>query len=186
MWCKKLYFISDLLKEFMRSLTSFKLVAIAVVMVNVLLVPSSFAATATGVLAVTATVMSTCTVASTPVAFGNYTSTQIDTTGSITVTCTLDVSSYNVALGTGTGATATTATRTLTSAASNTLNYELYRDTGRTLNWGNVSALDTVASTSSTSGIGATKTFTAYARLPAGQTSAAAVYADTVSITVNF
>ena len=148
--------------------------------------PASYAATATGALLVSATVLSTCTVASTPVTFGNYVTAQIDTTGSITVTCTLDVTSYNVGLGTGTGSGATTSTRLLTSATSNTLNYELFRDSGRTLNWGNIPASDTLASTSNTSGSGAIKTFTVYARLPGSQTSAANVYTDTVAIAVNF
>lgn len=170
----------------MRFLPFPKLAAIALALAGSAIAPVSHAATATGSLLVSATVLSTCTVSATPVAFGNYTTAQVDATGTITVTCTLDVSTYNIALGTGTGSGATTAARKLTSAATNTLNYALYRDSGHTLNWGVVPGTDTVASTANTGGSGAVKTFTAYGRLPANQTSAADNYFDTVVITVNF
>lgn len=170
----------------MRFLPSPKLAAVALATASSAFVPASHAATATGSLLVSATVLSTCTVSATAVAFGNYSTVQIDTTGTITVTCTLDVSTYNIALGTGTGSGATTAARKLTSVATNTLNYSLSRDSGHTLNWGVVPGTDTVASTANTGGSGAVKTFTAYGRLAANQTSAADAYLDTVVITVNF
>ena len=170
----------------MHCIPSTKLVAAALVITNLVAIPSALAATATGSLNVSATVLSTCVVSATPVVFGNYTTSQVDTTGTITVTCTLDVSTYNVALGAGTGTGATTSDRKLTSAATNTLNYALFRDTGRTMNWGEAPGVDTVASTANTSGSGAVKTFTAYGRLAANQTSAADNYQDNVVITVNF
>lgn len=161
-------------------------VVTAVILAQAVFLPVSLAATSTGLLLVTATVLSTCSVATTPVAFGNYTTVQVDTTGSITVTCTLDVGSYNVALGTGVGSGSTTSTRMLTSPGGSNLHYAMYADSGRTANWGNVPGTDTLASTANTSGTGAIKTFTAYARLPAGQTSGTAVYTDNVVVTVNF
>ena len=170
----------------MRFTKSFKLAVVAMVAANVVTVPSSFAATATGNLGVTATVLSTCSVSSTPVAFGAYTFSAVDSTGSITVTCTADVLTYNVALDAGAGSGSTTATRKLTSVGLNTLNYSLFGNVGRTQNWGNSQGVDTLASTANTSGSGTIKTFTVYGQLPANQTSPAASYSDSVGIVVNY
>ncbi len=159
---------------------------VAAILAQVMTLPAGYAATATSSLLVSATVLSTCTVVTTPIVFGNYTTIQIDTTGSVTVTCTLDVASYNIGLGTGVGASSTTATRKMTAPGGGTLNYAMFSDASRTVNWGEIPGTDTIASTANTSGVGAVKTFTAYARVPAGQTSAAAVYTDAVLVTVNF
>jgi spore coat protein U-like protein len=156
------------------------------VLAQIAAVPASIAGTASGSLLVSATVLSTCAVATTPVSFGNYTAVQLDTTGSITVTCTADVLSYNIGIGAGSGISSTTSNRKMTSVSTSTLNYEIFGDSGRTVNWGNIPGIDTLASTANTAGTGAVKTFTAYARLPAGQISSASTYTDALLVTVNF
>jgi spore coat protein U-like protein len=146
---------------------------------------TALAATAVTGLAVSATVLATCVAAATPVVFGNYTLTALDTTGLITVTCTPDVLAYTVAIDGGTGSGATTSARKL-SFGLNTLNYALYLDGSRTQNWGNTQNTDTLAASAATTTVGAVKTFTVYGRLPANQTSAAGVYSDTVQVTVTY
>lgn len=171
----------------MRFITSTKLASVALAAAGLASVPASFAAQATGSLSVTALVLSTCVVVSTPVVFGNYTLGLLDNTGIITVTCTPDVTNYNVALGTGAGASATTSARKLTQiAGTDTLNYALYRDSGRSQNWGEVPNVDTVASADATTTLLGVKTFTVYGRLMANQAGAVGAYLDTVQITVNY
>lgn len=172
----------------MRHSTPIKLASIAFAVAGLGCAPASMAATATGSLSVTALVLSTCTVVSTPVIFGSYTLAALDTSGLITVTCTPDVLSYNVALGAGTGAGATTASRKLTATLNptDTLNYTLYRDSGRTLNWGEQQNVDTLASGGATTDLGAIKTFAVFGRLSANQAGAIGTYTDTVQITVNY
>ncbi len=173
----------------MRYSTSMKLASIALSVAALGSSPASVAATATGALPVTALVLSTCVVAATPVVFGNYSMAARDATGIITVTCTPDILSYNVGLGTGVGSGATTTARNLTAVLPLTgdpLNYALYRDSNRTQNWGDEAGVDTVASAAATTDLGAIKTFTVYGRLAADQVGAVGAYADLVEITVNY
>ncbi len=147
--------------------------------------PVSSAATATTLLAVSAVVLQTCVAAATPIVFGDYTLTALDNTGVITVTCTPDVLTYNVALGAGNGTGATTTNRKLT-FLTNTLNYSLFRDSARTQNWGSNPGVDTVASSAATTDLGIVKTFTVYGRLPGSQSGGIGTYADLVQVTVNY
>lgn len=166
--------------------STFKIAAITLSLIGLTPVTTSVqAATATTTLGVSATVVSTCTAASTPVAFGNYSLAAKDGTGAITVTCTSDVLAYNVALGAGSGTGATITSRKLTLDASNSLDYGLYSDSNRTLNWGDTTLAGAVLSTFGT-GAGTTKTFTVYGQIPANQAVSAGTYTDTVAVTVNY
>lgn len=142
-----------------------------------------FAATTTGNLLVNATVNAACIFGNiTSVNFGNYTGVQNDATGTIEVNCT-NGTAYTVSLGPGTGPSATTTNRLMTGVPSaTTLAYALYRDPGRTQNWGNVIGTDTVAGT----GSGAVQTLTAYGRIVAGLTPLSGSYNDTVLITITY
>ncbi|MBS0288662.1 MAG: spore coat U domain-containing protein [Proteobacteria bacterium] len=146
---------------------------------------SLYAATSTTSLAVSATVVSDCAVIANPLGFGNYGLTSpsnLDSTSTINVTCTLSVP-FNIGLDAGAGAGATVTNRKLTKvSASQTLNYALYQDSGRTTNWGNTPGTDTVAST----GTGLLQAFTVYGRIPMNQTSPSGVYNDTVTVTVTY
>ncbi len=142
----------------------------------------ALAQTATGSFNVTATVGSTCSVSASNVAFGNYTASQLDASGAVSVTCT-NGTAYAVGLNAGTGTAATVATRRMTGPSSQTLIYSLYQDALRTLLWGNTVGIDTVAGT----GNGATQTLTVYGRVPAAQlTVGAGSYTDTITVTVSY
>jgi len=144
------------------------------------------AATATGSMAVSATVASTCVVGASTLAFGILTSAAIqagnvDATGTVTVNCTTG-SAYTVALGAGAGSGATAASRKMTSGTT-LLNYSIYTTTGRTTVWGDgTDASVTVAGT----GTGTDQTINAFGRILSGQTVPASVYTDTVSVTVTY
>ena len=82
----------------------------------------------------------------------------------------------------------------LSSSTSDTLSYELYRDSGRTLTWGNTQDTNTVAADdgADTTGNGITtgataQSVTVYGRIAAGQDkSAASDYTDTQTITIYY
>ena len=144
------------------------------------------AATVTGSLPVTATVISNCAIGTiATVAFGNYdptSATANNNQGSINVICT-NGTTYNIGLNPGTFAGATVTTRRMTGTPPGTpLSYSLFRDAGRTLNWGQTIGTDTLALT----GTGATQTSTVYGQIPALQVVTNGSYNDTVTITVTF
>ncbi len=104
----------------------------------------------------------------------------VDTTATFDVQCT-NTTAYNLQLDAGTTAGGTIATRKMVNGGA-TVDYMMYRDAGRTLNWGETNGTDTVAGT----GNGAVQTITIYGRVPAQATPAAATYTDTVTVTVEF
>jgi spore coat protein U-like protein len=141
------------------------------------------AATSSTTFQVTATVLSSCSVSATNLAFGTYdplAAAPTDGNSTVTVQCTLQAP-FNIGLNAGVGSGATVATRVMTSGA-NTLNYSLYQNAARTTVWGNTPATDTVADT----GTGIAVPFTVYGRIPNGQNAAPGSYADTITVTVNF
>ena len=93
------------------------------------------AATATTTIAVTATVLSYCTVSAVGLAFGNYQSVVVNATTTVTATCT-NGTPYNVGLDAGGGTGATVTARKMT-YSGNTLTYSLYQDSGHATVWGN-------------------------------------------------
>ena len=142
---------------------------------------SSFAATDSTTFAVTATVLSTCAVAASPLAFGNYSMAQLDSSAPLLVTCT-NGTTYTVGLSAGVGAGASVASRKLTGPASQALTYALYGDVGRTTLWGQTIGVDTIAGT----GNGAAQTLTVYGRVPASQGPGAGAYTDTITVTLTY
>jgi spore coat protein U-like protein len=143
--------------------------------------PVLAASTATGSLINTATVLASCTVVGSTIAFGNYTSTQVDQTGNLAVLCT-NGTSYTIGLDAGAGTGATTSVRKLSGSLGGTLNYALYRDSGRTNNWGSTIGTDTQAGT----GNGLLQNLTVYGRIASAQTPLAGVYTDTVTVTLTY
>jgi len=139
------------------------------------------AATVTTTFNVTATVVATCTVSATNMAFGNYQFTaSSDATSTINVNCT-PTTQYKVGLSSGANSANVTA-RLMSAGGSNTLAYFLYRDNGRTQNWGNTPGTDTVDQT----GTGAAQNITVYGRINSGAISVPGNYSDTVTVTVTF
>ncbi|OWJ67324.1 hypothetical protein BWR60_10040 [Inquilinus limosus] len=142
------------------------------------------AATATTSFLVTATVLKFCTVVATPMAFGNYTSsTDAISTSTITVTCT-NGTGYDIGLDAGGAAGATVTTRQMsgTTVTAARLNYFLYSDSSRTVNWGNTVGTDTVHLTAGVAPI----VSTVYGRVPSGQFVSPDAYLDTINVTVTY
>ncbi|MFS2117420.1 spore coat U domain-containing protein, partial [Herbaspirillum frisingense] len=110
--------------------------------------PASFAATASGTLTISASVVAACTVVGSAIAFGAYTQSVVNQSGTITVLCT-NGTAYNVGLDAGTGTGATVSNRKMSAAGGGTLNYALYRDAARTNNWGSTIGTDTATGTGS-------------------------------------
>ena len=140
----------------------------------------------------------TCSVVGLPLAFGAYGSpggAQVDSTATLTVTCTPDAillscrTDYTVRLSTGTSGSYSP--RQLASGA-NRLNYNLYTSAARTTVWGNgTGGTGTVAGTISTSILGliclaGNNNHTVYGRIPASQNVAAGLYSDTITVTVTY
>jgi spore coat protein U-like protein len=123
-----------------------------------------------------------CTVAATDINFGTIAAltANVDATGTVTVQCT-QTTSYNVGLNAGTGSGATVTTRKMT-AGANTVDYSLYRNSGRTQVWGTTIGTNTVAGT----GSGANQNLTAYGRIPVQTTPPPATYNDTITVTVTY
>lgn len=130
---------------------------------------------------ITATVQARCAVTATDLAFGNYSGALLNGTSTITATCT-KTTAYNVGLNAGTGTGATVTNRKMTGPSSATLNYSLFRNTTRTLNWGNTVGTDTVAGT----GSGAAQTLTVYGSVPAAQYVRPGSYSDTITVTLTY
>ena len=161
------------------------------------------AGSATGNIAVSASVAQACTITANPVAFGAYdpivtnASTPLEATGTLAITCTKGATSVWVSLGNGSyysggrrmqGATTT----------SDYLNYELYLPTAATpaatcgtphssgTAWYATNGTNTL-NPASTAWDGTSKSFNVCGTVAAGQSSVSAQnYADTVVATVNF
>ncbi len=137
--------------------------------------------TVAATLTVNATVQATCQVSATAMAFGTYTAAAATSTSVLSFTCT-NSTSYNVGLSAGIAAGATVTNRSMTGPASALLRYKLFRDSGRTANWGNTVGTDTVAGT----GNGASQSLTVYGQIPAAQFVQPGSYADTITATVTY
>jgi spore coat protein U-like protein len=138
------------------------------------------AAATTGVAGVSAIVGPSCTISTTPVAFGPYTGTQIDSAGSVTAYC-VNGTNWTIALGAGTGPGATPYNRSMTAGPYH-LGYALFSDAARTKVWGNSAGTDTVSGV----GDGTPQIISVYGRVPAGTLPGVGDYADTVIASITF
>lgn len=133
---------------------------------------------------VTATVVASCDVVASALAFGNYdpvTASNLDAETTFSVVCT-NGTPYNVGMSLGSGAGASMATRRMTrSGGAQTLNYVLYQDNQRSVLWGNTGT-DRQAGT----GAGTPDTIHLYGRVPMQQAAPAGSYSDTIVITVSW
>lgn len=142
------------------------------------------AATATTSFNVTATVIDVCAVSATNLGFGTYSpigGSALDGSSTITVTCTLGTP-YNVRLDAGANGASVSARQMLRTSGTETLPYYLYRNAGRTQNWGLTDNTDTVSAT----GTGVSVGHTVYGRIPASSNVPAGSYTDTVNVTVSY
>jgi spore coat protein U-like protein len=148
---------------------------------------SAFAATSTANLGVSATILDACTIAATPVNFGNYdhsASGDTGSTGSVTETCA-NGTAATITLGQGlhpkAGSVDGVPLRQMASGANN-MAYFLYSDAGAGTLWGNTPT--TGVAQAGTGGAGTT--LTVYGFITAGQNLPTGSYADTVVATVTF
>ncbi len=126
-----------------------------------------------------------CTISAVGVTFGTYnvfSASPLDSTGSVTYTCTGIKPSDRITIDLSRGGAPTFNPRRMLKSAV-TLNYNVYMDAARTTIWGDA--------TSGTSQYGPVKpnptdTLTIYGRIPAGQDASAGTYSDTVVATINF
>ncbi|MEY4139790.1 MAG: hypothetical protein RLZZ371_1972 [Pseudomonadota bacterium] len=115
-----------------------------------------------------------------------FSTSPTDGTGSFKVNgCTTNNTPFTAQLSTG-GGTATFAARTLTKSTE-ILYYNLYKDSARTIVWG-----DGTGGTSTVSGTGSNGSSTSgtainiYLRIPAEQDVSAGTYTDSITITISF
>lgn len=131
-----------------------------------------------------------CAVSSTGVSFGAYdvfNSSDSDTTGNISVTCTglTENSSvaYDILISTGGGAYASRAM----SSGGHLLSYNLYTNNSRSIVWGDGSAGTAKISDSYGLGLSAViKDYSIYGRIPARQNAYVGSYNDMIIVTVNY
>jgi len=141
----------------------------------------------TAPITVTASVASSCGITATAIVFGAYDplgGAAQDSTGGVTVTCTLNTGWWVGLNAGGNGGQVAGSSRAMgnTTTAGTFLGYDLYSDSGRTTAWGNTSGTAV-----SGSGTGVAQALTVYGRISGGQTNAAAGnYSDVVTATVNF
>lgn len=143
-------------------------------------ISASASTSITTTFAVTATVQSTCIVSASPMAFGTYTGAVSNSTSTVSVTCT-NTTPYTVGLNPGSASGATVTTRQMTGPSSALLNYALYSDSSRSVNWGN-----TTGSWVSGTGSGAVQALTVYGQVAAGQFASPGAYTDTITATVTY
>ncbi len=148
----------------------------------------SMAGTATNTFQVTATVISSCTVAGTALNFGSSidplaAATPLDATSTLNVQCT-NTTPYTVALNAGAnaGGASNFTTRTMKSG-TRSLGYQLYLDAGRSSVWGDGTA---TSSTVAGTGTGSAQSLTIYGRLPSLANVVPGSYTDTVTVTISY
>lgn len=161
----------------------------AILTMAIVSVPAQ-AGTTTSTFQVTATVVSSCIINSVgTLGFGSYdpnAGAALTGTSTINVNCTKNAP-YTIALDYGVhGGTA--ANRMMQDAGTDTLNYNLYTDSGYTKVWNSTcgGANNCDSGTGAGPGVGNQQTYTVYGQLPAGQNAPAGSYADTITVTVNF
>ena len=114
----------------------------------------------------------TCSVSYTALNYATYTGTRLNGTGSGVITCG---SAWTLGLNAGLGVGATETIRKMTGPGGVRLNYQLFLDAARTINFGNTTGNE-LTGTGNTS-------ITIYGQIPAGQFIAPGTYTDTVSST---
>ena len=139
-----------------------------------------------------------CTVQSTPLAFGGYVSpggARVDSTASVQVNCTptylLLACSVSYTLAISHGTQGTPGARQMAAGAGR-LRYDLYRDAARSIAWGDGGGGGGVVGGSISSGLlglvcaPGTRHHTVYGRVPASQNVPTGSYQDQVVLTITY
>ena len=125
-----------------------------------------------------------CSVTATTLNFGSsgVISSNIDTSNSVSVTCTTGTP-YTVSLSGGnSGATDPTLRKLANAGNTAFVTYGIYRDAARSLPWGSTIGTNTAAGT----GTGSAQIYAGYGRVPPQTTPAAQTYTDTIIMTVTY
>ncbi|HEX9932555.1 MAG TPA: spore coat U domain-containing protein [Allosphingosinicella sp.] len=130
---------------------------------------------------ITGSVAAICSVSAGTLGFGAYSGAVVNATGAISVNCS-NGAAYQVAMSGG--ANHDGASRRMAGPAGGRLAYQLYRDSGRSLAWGDDSAQ--LGARLGGTGSGAAQSLSVYGRIPAGQTPAAGSYTDSVVVTIEY
>ncbi len=138
------------------------------------------AASTTGTMGVTATVVDSCTVVASTLTFSPYSAANLSSTGqaTITVTCTIATAVSLIGLDLGLQPVATMAQLKSTGAAL--IPYELYQDAAFVTPW------TIAAGPAAYAAVAAPATYTVYGRAPGGANVPVGTYTDTVGITVTY
>lgn len=121
------------------------------------------------------------------VSFGGYnvfSSASLDSTGSVSIVCHGIGAGDALTIDLSRGGASSYFPRSL-SGGSGALSYNLFLDAARTVVWGD-GTTGTGHFGPVTPGEGVTATATIYGRIPARQNAAVGVYADTITVTINF
>jgi spore coat protein U-like protein len=147
------------------------------------------ATTATANVGVSATVVPSCSISTSNLSFGNYTAssgTANTTTATLSFTCT-STTTWWIGLDAGTNSGSTSNPRIMSDGSGDSLNYDLYQDSGHSTVWGNTSGTGvTSSSTGQSAGTGSVQTATIYGLIPIHQYVVPNAYTDTVVATINF
>ena len=160
-----------------------KLIGLTAITCFILSPVAAQAATATANFTARITIDGECLVATTnALDFGNagVLVNNIDETTTFQVQCTNTVP-YAVGLSAGNGSGATTTIRKMTAGGS-TIDYRMFSDPARTVNWGDSFGADTINGI----GNGAPQALTIYGRVVPQTTPVAATYTDVVQITIDY
>jgi spore coat protein U-like protein len=153
--------------------------------------PASAASQASTV-QVSTSVSPSCTIGTAAIAFAPYDPVNAnatvadDQTGDIVIRCTKGTTGITIDLGNGAHNTGQQRRMVNLTSTSTFLNYEVYKETGRTSVWG-AGDSGTVRSGADMNGTGNVVAVTMYGRIPPAQLSAmAGAYTDTLVSTINF
>lgn len=169
----------------MRTQTLTRTLAIAALMAFTLFKDTrpALAGTATTTVAVSATVTNSCTITAAALAFGAYSGALLTGSTTFSPNCTSGAA-WTVDADKGlnqTGVSGSYQRRLVNGSAF--LNYNLFTDSARTINFGSTTTSgQTIAGT----GTGAAQSTTFYASIPAQTGTLSGTYNDTVTLTVTF
>lgn len=148
------------------------------------LATSLHAASESAPLTVSAEVVSNCVIATSNLAFGQYdplaqnATQELSASANVTMLCTRSTSA---ALSLDSGRNPIGASRNL-AGTSQHVSYQLFRDAGRTQEWGGgVSGIQFISE-----GVRKPQQVTLYGRIPPGQEVVSGMYTDVVTATVDF
>ena len=139
-------------------------------------------------LQISSTVSNNCTISTAALSFGTYNpGTGTSVTGTVTTNCTVDAIAF-ITLSQGsypaTGSSNEVPSRRLKNGGSdNYLNYNLYKDNGKTMIWANSASNGNALAIF---GYGTDESISVYGVIPAGQSVPSGSYTDTVTATVTY